>query len=226
MLHHGDGHAEVRRNVLDPEREVLRFFGVEPGRRLVQQQQLWFGAQCAGDLDDFSRPVGEGADHLVPARLQVEQVDDLFGVGSERDLLAPRGRQEQALGDKVRAAMHVAANQQVLKHRRAIEQFRILECPRNAKLGDPVPRHPAHILVVEEHGARVGVVYAVYQVENRRLARAVGADDAEHLAASNLERYVPHRLDAAEAERQIARLEQRWGGFSRRQDQCTRSVLR
>src|SRR5215468_5244378 len=45
VLDHQHRDAEQILDVLDPEGHFVGFFDVEPGRRLVEQQQLWIGAK-------------------------------------------------------------------------------------------------------------------------------------------------------------------------------------
>ena len=148
-------------------------------------------------------------------------------VGSKCDLLAPHRRQEKKLADEIGGAMHVAAYEQIVEHGGVVEQFGVLERSGDPEFGHPMSRHPAHVLAVEQHDARIRVVYAVDQVEDRRFAGPVRADDAEHFSPANLEGHVAHRLYAAEAQRQVACFEKRrlvrmCPGLG----QCTRSVLR
>ena len=105
--------------------------------------------------------------------------------------------------------MHVAAYEQVVEHGGVVEQFGVLERTGDPEFGDPMSRHPAHVFAVEQHDARIRVVYAVDQVEDRRLSGPVRADDAEHFSPANLEGHVAHRLYAAEAQRQVACFEKR-----------------
>ena len=117
--------------------------------------------------------------------------------------------------------MHVATDEQVVEDGFAVEEFGILEGARDPQFGDVMGRNPRHVLAREGHAARIGVVEPADQVEHRRLARPVGADDAEHFAIDDLERHVAHGLDTAEADREVLSLEQ---AIARHQ--CTRSVRR
>ena len=64
--------------------------------------------------------------------------------------------------------------------------------------------------------AAVRRVEARDEVEDRRLARAVGADQADDLPLRHVERDVVDRDDAAEAAREVTRFEQRHGASLRR----------
>ena len=91
---------------------------------------------------------------------------------------------------------------EVLEHRVLGEHRRLLEFAADAGVGDlgfgqsrEVDRLP------EERGARVGPGLAGDHVHHRRLAGAVGPDDAAQLAGVDDQRQVVQRLEAVEADR-------------------------
>src|SRR4029077_4690758 len=63
--------------------------------------------------------------------------------------------------------------------------------------GDAVGRNVGDVLVLEEQPPCAGLIDAADQVENRRLAGAVWADDGEYLALVHLEADRIDRTDAA-----------------------------
>ena len=201
--------AHILDDVLDPECQVLGFLRVQPGRRLVEQQQAGFGTQRPSDLHHLAGTVGQAAHQLAAVALQVQEVDDLLHLLAESDLLATHRRQEQNVGKEIRAAMHMAADQQVVEHRFAVEQFGILERPGDAEFGHPMGRCAGHVRAGEGHAPGVGVVEAADDVEDGGLAGTVGADDAEHLAFQDRKRNIPHRMNPPETQRQVLGLEQR-----------------
>ena len=192
--------------------------GFKPRRRLVEQQQARFRTQRPPDFHHLSSAVGKIAHGLPAMALQVQQIDHRFHPFPKRDLLPAHGQQEQHVGQKIGAAMHMAADKQIVQHRLAVEQLRVLERPSDTQLGDPMRGPAGHVFAGEAHAAGIGVVEAADDVEDGRLAGAVRPDDAEHLAFDDIERHVAHGLHAAETQRQVARLEQR--------RQWTRSVRR
>ena len=115
--------------------------------------------------------------------------------------------------------MHVMGDQQVGQHRLVFEEFRVLERSGDTQLGGAMRRHVRDLHAVERHAPRLGFVETADQVEDRGLAGPVRPDDAEHFAGVNGEGDITDRLDAAEADGQVARLEQ---GLAHR----TRSVRR
>jgi hypothetical protein len=69
----------------------------------------------------------------------------------------------------------VAADQEVLQHRRMLEELDVLEGTRDAKLGDAMRRDPGQVAVLVQDPPARGGVQQPDQVEDRRLARAVRA---------------------------------------------------
>ena len=70
---------------------------------------------------------------------------------------------------------------------------------------------PALRRVVAEHGhvAAAAVAVALEDLDRRRLARAVRAEQADHLAALDAEREAAHGLDVAVALPQVVHLDRR-----------------
>ncbi|MNQ40279.1 hypothetical protein D3C85_539270 [compost metagenome] len=197
-------------DVLNPERHVRRLLDIEPRRRLVEQQQLGLGAQRARQLHHLAHAVGQPRHHRVAVVLQVEQVDHLLRLLARRDLGAARGRREEHLAPEACLPVRVAPDQQVVQHRRMLEQLDVLEGARNAQRGNRVRRllrerdRPARLAMPGDL-ARGRRVDAADQVEHRRLARAVRADEREHLAAPHVEAHLVDRQHAAEAHAQVFR---------------------
>jgi hypothetical protein len=81
-------------------------------------------------------------------------------------------------------AVRVVADQQVLQHRRVLEQLDVLEGPGDAHLGHAVGRHVRQVVALERDGPGGGHVDPADQVEHRGLAGTVGADQGEDLALS------------------------------------------
>ena len=112
----------------------------------------------------------------------------------------PRGAQHRA-GHRG-LVPGVGADDHVLQRRHLPEQPDVLEGAGDAEPGDLVAFGPGQRLAVEEHRARRGPVHAGDGVEAGGLARAVGPDQAEDLAAPDLEAHRVERGQAAELHRQ------------------------
>src|SRR5690349_10468322 len=102
----------------------------------------------------------------------------------------------------------MAAEQEVLEHGGVLEQLDVLERPRDAAPRDLVRRHPRDVLAVEDQTARGRLVDARDQVEDRRLAGAVGPDDREDLARLDLEAHAVDGPEAAEVHDEAVRGEE------------------
>jgi len=105
--------------------------------------------------------------------------------------------------------MAVAADQQVLQHRGVLEQFDVLEGAGNTVARDDVRRHARDHLALEAHFARGRPVQRRNQVEDRGLAGAVRPDQGKHFVGPDVEGDVVYRHQAAEAHRQVGRLQHR-----------------
>ena len=97
----------------------------------------------------------------------------------------------------------------VLEHGQQREDARHLERPPQARARAPERRLPGDVAPAQLDRPGGRPVQPREQVEERRLARAVRADDAEQLALGNLERDIGDDLCAADVEPEVARGENR-----------------
>ena len=118
-------------------------------------------------------------------------------------------REAEAAAQHAAAHQVVAADEHVLERRQVSEDAEILEAARDARPGELVGPQAEEVTAVEAHAADGGFVHARERVEQRALARAVRADHREQLAAADVEAHVLERGDRAEAEGEVADLEQR-----------------
>jgi hypothetical protein len=117
--------------------------------------------------------------------------------------------QAQRVVEEAGGAAAVAADLDIVEHRHAVEQRHVLEGATDADLRDAVARAPQDRLAFEQDVTAVWRVEPAEAVEERRLAGAVGTDQAGDLAGKNVERHAIESHDAAEADRDIAHAEQR-----------------
>src|SRR5262249_23305701 len=125
--------------------------------------------------------------------------------------------------------MHLqrAAGHDVVERGHALEQRDVLERAGDAAMRGGVRPHPSARLAPECDTALLRMIEAVDDVEHRRLAGAVRADDGADLALADVERHVGERLDAAERERDVFDREQDFarGDFGlRRRPHAARSM--
>ena len=121
---------------------------------------------------------------------------------------AARGRRSRAARGRSRPRRACAADEHVLEHGHRAEQLDVLERARDPAPDDPVRRRAQQALAVEDDLALVRLVQPRDQVEERRLAGAVRADQADDLALADVERDVVDRDDPAEPPRHVLDREQ------------------
>src|ERR1700722_18536794 len=121
----------------------------------------------------------------------------------------------------------MAADQQVLQQRGVGEQFDVLECPRDAEIGDRVWRRTGNVRAIEQQLTLGSVINPADQIEDRSLACSIGADDGEDFPLLNREADRIDRSDATETNRYLLCLEQ--SSHRRRSDRaydfCRRPVV-
>jgi hypothetical protein len=176
----------VRELVADPhEHAELVHLGVgESGGRFVEAQP---------------RVRGERA---ISMRLSVPYESDCgpvaYSLSDSRSRIAERGRR------RVRAEPPgMRAHHDVLRDGERGEQREVLERTRDSELGDAVRGHGEQVLAREGDAPRGRLVEAAETVEQRRLARTVGADEGADLSLLDLERQVCEREDPAELDSHV-----------------------
>ena len=111
---------------------------------------------------------------------------------------------------RAHAAVGLERELEVLEHRQVLEHGRLLELAADADRGDLVLAQAQQVdRRAEERLAGVGPGLAGDDVHHRRLAGAVRADDAAHLAGADRERQRVERLEAVEADRDVVEVEDR-----------------
>ena len=172
-------HRHARRGLVaqHPAHHVDRD-GVEAGERLVEHQDLGVVDERRGQLHA-----------LLVAQRQLE------------DLVAAPLRDAQHLGPVLHRARVADAASQPVQPRQVDQLVADLHARVQAALLGHVPDAPPDGEVdrpaVPAHLARVGLQHAEHDPHGRRLARPVGADEADDLARADLHREVAQRADGA-----------------------------
>ena len=160
---HGDGALRAhRQHQLDEIAAALR---VEPDRRLVHQQQARLVQQRARKLDPAAVAAGELRGLVVGALGEAEPCQLLL---------------DARLGDRARNAVQAGMEQKIGGDGELEVERRLLE-------DDAEPRQRRHRIarhVVAHHldAAGIGGEQAGEQLEQRRLAGAIGAEQGDELA--------------------------------------------
>ena len=173
---------------------------IDAGGRLVEEYEPRVGHQHGRELEQLLLSVREVAGTLVREPREPELLQQL-----ERAhvlLLAHRTPERRAPGLLERS-------DHVLHERQVGEDARLLERAREAAAGERHRIGPADARAGEADRPCVRPQVARDQVERRRLAGSVRADERGHRALGHDERAVADGSDAAEALRQAIDLEQR-----------------
>src|SRR5690606_3455237 len=108
------------------------------------------------------------------------------------------------------AALGLQGQFQVFKHAQLLEDRGLLELAADADLRDLVLAHGQQVDRRAEIGrARARPRLARDDIHHRGLARAVGADDAAHLAGHDVQAQLVERFEAIEADRDVVQVQDR-----------------
>ena len=119
----------------------------------------------------------------------------------ELALLAIEARRRHERFPEARLAVQLLSDLDVVDHRQLAEQTNGLKRSRNTAAGDLVGSQPGDVLATHLDPPGGRAQEACNDVEQRGLAGAVGADDPQDLALSQLELVARQRQQAAEATR-------------------------
>ena len=170
----GDHHRHpLRLEVADRREHLADQLGVEGAGDLVEQQRPRPGGEGAGDRDPLLLAAGEVVGAVVLAAREAEAREQL----ARR---APRPRRAAT------PCARIGAEHDVLEHGQVREQVVGLEDePEPAADRDRVDRGVGDHLAVEEDVAVVDLLEQVDAAQQRRLARARGADQRDRLVLAD-----------------------------------------
>ncbi len=180
--------------------------GGKPGQRLVQQQQCRLTGQCHGQLQLAALAVREIGGFLACPRRQPGLLKRCVGARGKRLLLAHAAEEAPRRG---RAPQQ--RQQHVVEDAQVLQQGGDLERARQPPPGAPMHRQMGDVLSVEQDAAGIGRQFAGDLRQQRRLARAVGADEGMQLASVHRQLDVLRHLQAAEGLAQAAHCKHRIG---------------
>ena len=195
-------------DLADEPHELVLLRRVEARRRLVQAEQLRLGGQRPGDLQPALVAVGQVLRLVGGAVGDAHELQQRHRALDGLALLAVVPRHPQQRAEHTGPVPGVGADHHVLQRRHLAEEPDVLERPRDARPGDLVLLRPAERLVLQQHLTRRRPVHAGHGVEAGRLARAVRPDQAEDLAAPDVEGHRVHRDQTTEAHGDVAQFEQ------------------
>src|SRR6516165_4174408 len=146
---------------------------IDPGNRLIEQDEQRVGDQDHAELDQLALAVGEAAGHGVAVWREAYESKDLVSTL----LKAARF---------FRASMHVR-HPEIFTHAHGGEYAHALEGAAHAKPGSTVWKRPLDRLTNKANRSAVGRLEAGKQIEQRRLAGAIGPDHAHCRSRRNIE---------------------------------------
>ncbi len=198
LLHDGDGVGDVHHDVhvvLDEHHGVLVLQALDQPLHVVQVVD----AHARGGLvqEDRLRARSQRHAHLQPALLAVREVaHGRVGMALQAQ---PRQHAGHHIGagsgthgrapavECLRGRRALRGQPQVLAHRQREEQARHLERARHAALHAAMVRLARHVVAVEHDAPAAHRLGAGEHVEQRGLARAVGADHRMHGVRAHLQ---------------------------------------
>ena len=164
---------------------------VEPRTGLVEEEHRGRGGQGAGHLDEAGQPGGEGVGRLVG---DVEDPDPCQLVVR---LLGRRPPARELVLLDLGGHLHVLACGQ------GAEQLEALEGPAQAQARPHVWLDPGHVMRTQAHASPRRALQTRDDIEQRRLAGAVGPDQPVHLSGGHVEGDGIEGLQSAEAHRDV-----------------------
>ena len=183
---------------------------VDAGKRLVQQDEARLRGQRARDLHAPPLAARQRRRRRVAQLLDAQVVQQAVSSSS-----IARPRQRPAVG----VHLQLEHGADVLLHGQLAEDRGLLRQVGQAQARAAVDRQALHRLAVDADLAGVGTHQADHHVEAGRLAGAVGAEQAHHLAGAHGQVHVLHDHARAVALLQAAGL-QPAGGTARRCRRC------
>ena len=188
----------LRAQRLDDAEEAVDLRLRERGGGLVHDDHARLGRERLGDLDDLLVGDREPARDAVGVELDAELVEQALD-------LAPHRARGRCAGSSQR----LGADEDVLGDRQIREQRGLLEDDGDAGRVRLRGRVEDDLLAVDQHPPAVGPVHAGEDLDERRLAGAVLADERVRLAAAQLDPAVLERAHRAEALARVVDHEQR-----------------
>src|SRR6267154_5819132 len=184
VLDPDDGDAKLVANLAQHVGGLVHLGVIEPAQAFVRQQQFRPGRKRLGQLQLLQAGGAQPVDTDGAVRRQADHGERAFG---------------GVLGFRtaVPALPEVASQRHIVEYRQPVKRSRDLEGPADAAIDDPVRRETRDLRPGEFNRTRRRRKRAGEHVEDRALARAVRADQAEDLALIDLERYLVDGREAA-----------------------------
>ena len=141
------------------------------GRRLVEQQHLRTGGQGQRNFQQTLAPIGQFARDLVAVIAQLQLAQDFIGLV---DRLAVGTNAAPELAGKIAPFCH--GERHSFERIETGEQRVDLECPRETAPHPLLRAERGNVFAFEQYLSGIGRQHARHQVDERRFARAIRAD--------------------------------------------------
>src|SRR5262249_34461901 len=179
--------------------QIRGFRRVHPGGGLVEGERVGRGRKGGGDFQPPLVAVWQRARQLARATADTDVVEQFAGAALDCGLLGPRRTIAQYGAKDSGSRAHVSADHGVFERAHVAEQADILESARDSPCRDFVRLGSGQTCGVERTLAAVWRIDAGEDVEQRGLARSVGSDQPENLAAPDRDGDLRQGAQAAEA---------------------------
>ena len=186
VLDPDDGDAEFVADLAQHVGGLIHLGLVEPAEAFVGEQKFWPGRERLCQFELLQAGGAEAIDAGVPIGRQADHGERAFG-----GLIG--------LGAAVAALAVIAGQRHVLEDAEPVKRPRDLEGAADAAVDDAVRGDARDLRAVEQDRSCRRHQRARQHVEDRALAGAVRADQAENLALLDPERHVVDSGEAAEA---------------------------
>ena len=182
-----DDEADIARQRVQDLDQLAPLGRRQPGCRLVEQDAARGTCQRHADLELALLAVGELGDQLLADGIEMHRMGEVMGAAQRAVVLARAQETEAPAGD--------AAGRQIeiVEDAEAPEQHRVLIGAPHAAADALIGGQMRHILAEEADASGGGREIAGNRIEERRLARAIGAQNAAALAG------IDREIDAGEA---------------------------
>ena len=156
--------------------KLLRLLRIHAGSGFVEEQEFRLGGKGASNFQSTLCTVGKILGDFVSVSVEFENFQQIECFVLDRLLLAEIASHAQDRFNQPVLDVAVISDFYVVENAELTEEANVLECAGNAALSYLVRLKPDERLAVKSNFARRRFVDARYQIESRRLARAVRSD--------------------------------------------------
>ncbi|KAF5290865.1 hypothetical protein FQR65_LT20566 [Abscondita terminalis] len=175
---HQQGNAAGRADARQQAAQFRRFPADSGGRPARRAAARGLGRQRARQFHTALQAIGQASRGLSARCDNPTLVDQLPGAHARQPFLFARAGQRQQRSPEAVLHPAVAAQQHVVEHGQVAEQTQVLEAAAHAQRADRVRARAGDIGAAVADHAAVGHDHAAQHVDERALARAVGAISA------------------------------------------------